>query len=187
MRSSIFVSLLLAAVACGGGSAAGPDKPTPEPKDPYAVLYIENTMTPRPNFSFTHYSLEAVFEPNETRPTGSASFLGDVSPGETRCTSLAGYPVLQRMALVGVADTSGITPPRPDAELQAASEPGAVLFVGAVLRTTGTFDPLVSLVDTTLGATPQRPVKWRWTITDSSAVLREDTTVPCKHLFDDSL
>jgi hypothetical protein len=189
LRRSLPLLVLLAA-ACSNPSGVGTgDPPALEKVDPYAVIYVENLTTPAAGKLHTRYVLTAVLQPGsgDYRTTVETANQGAVAPGEAHCMSIFGYVASQQMAMVGVADTSADAATRPDTQLQAAALPGAILWDGAVLATTGIFDPLVSVLDPSIGSTPQHPVKWRWTISDAGRTLREDATVPCKHTLDPTI
>lgn len=171
-----FLVALALASACGGGASITDLPEKAAPVDPYATIFVENTMTAAAGKLATTYVLNIVLDTGDVRIAN----LSSVGPGEQKCTSLSGFTTQRRLAVVAIADTSGGAAHLPDEYTSAAL--GLTSWPGMVTRTTGVFDPLVS-ADSTRGHTPEHPVRWRWTLTDSGPTFREDSTTGCVHLL----
>lgn len=181
MRHLPLVLALATLAACGSGpthvvdTTGGDTSHTKPPAvDPYATFLIENTTTAAAGKLHTSYTLYLVFQPDTAFPSRTA-YEGAVGPGERACTYLNGFTGDRLLAVVGVADT--LTTLSPDSLTLGALETSS--WPGLVRRATAVFDPLVS-VDTSRGHTRARPVKWRWTISDTGTALVEDSLTVCE-------
>lgn len=173
MLMGIIILLAMATGCSSGGGINDITKPpvdtTAKPKlDPYATFFIENITTPAARKLSTRYMLYLDILPDTLVNWGA------VSPGEHGCTSMSGYVGVRTVQLLGVADTVTALL---DVDGPALAL-GTLVRPGAIIRRTVAFDPLVS-ADTSRGHTRQRPVMWRWTISDAGLSFREDSLSGC--------
>lgn len=178
--------VLAALTACGRGGDATLTKPPVDtvkatPRDPYATFYIEHRFTGTAGKIATSYELFLVFDSTFTQRTAFEGAVGQTArfpEGETACVAgVAGLVGEKQLQIVGIGDTLQLVGLTPRATIEAAAV-GTTSWQGMVRLTTGIFDPLVS-ADTSRGHTKERPVKWRWTISDTGVVIREDSTTTC--------